>query len=157
MLIDWNNFVGFKTNLTSYNYGYAYSMFYEHLISMDNYMPINMENTYIFIPLILSLGLGIMKIIFTVTLGLLCSISVRKSWVSYALGLFIVLIYIYSQQITYSIEFFPMLNPFSILASLTVIVGNGTQTSLNAVLMLVVWSILMYCATVVIFNKSDVK
>ena len=37
MLIDWNNFVGFKTNLTSYNYGYAYSMFYEHLISMDNY------------------------------------------------------------------------------------------------------------------------
>ena len=50
MLIDWNNFVGFKTNLTSYNYGYAYSMFYEHLISMDNYMPINMENTYIFIP-----------------------------------------------------------------------------------------------------------
>lgn len=157
MLIDWNNFVGFKTNLTSYNYGYAYSMFYEHLISMDNYMPINMENTYIFIPLILSLGLGIMKIIFTVTLGLLCSISVRKSWVSYALGLFIVLIHIYSQQITYSIEFFPMLNPFSILASLTVIVGNGTQTSLNAVLMLVVWSILMYGVTVVIFNKSDVK
>ena len=50
-----------------------------------------------------------------------------------------------------------MLNPFSILASLTVIVGNGTQTSLNAVLMLVVWSILMYCATLVIFNKSDVK
>ena len=98
-----------------------------------------------------------MKIIFTVTLGLLCSISVRKSWVSYALGLFIVLIHIYSQQITYSIEFFPMLNPFSILASLTVIVGNGTQTSLNAVLMLVVWSILMYCATLVIFNKSDVK
>ena len=40
--IYWNNFVGFKTNLTSYNYGYAYSMFYEHLISMDNYMPINM-------------------------------------------------------------------------------------------------------------------
>ena len=157
MLIDWNNFVGFKTNLTSYNYGYAYSMFYEHLISMDNYMPINMENTYIFIPLILSLGLGMMKIIFTVTLGLLCSISVRKSWVSYALGLFIVLIHIYSQQITYSIEFFPMLNPFSILASLTVIVGNGTQTSLNAILMLVVWSILMYCVTVVIFNKSDVK
>ena len=157
MLIDWNNFVGFKTNLTSYNYGYAYSMFYEHLISMDNYMPINMENTYIFIPLILSLGLGMMKIIFTVTLGLLCSISVRKTWVSYALGLFIVLIHIYSQQITYSIEFFPMLNPFSILASLTVIVGNGIQTSLNAVLMLVVWSILMYCATLVIFNKSDVK
>lgn len=157
MLIDWNNFVGFKTNLTSYNYGYANSMFYEHLISMDNYVPINMENTYIFIPLILSLGLGMMKIIFTVNLGLLCSISVRKSWVSYALGLFIVLIRIYSQQITYSIEFFPMLNPFSILASLTVIVGNGTQTSLNAVLMLVVWSILMYCATLVIFNKSDVK
>lgn len=157
MLIDWNNFVGFKTNLTTYNYGYAYSMFYEHLISMDNYMPINMENTYIFIPLILSLGLGMMKIIFTVTLGLLCSISVRKTWVSYALGLFIVLIHIYSQQITYSIEFFPMLNPFSILASLTVIVGNGTQTSLNAVLMLVVWSILMYCATLVIFNKSDAK
>lgn len=78
MLIDWNNFVGFKTNLTSYNYGYAYSMFYEYLISMDNYMPINMENTYIFIPLILSLGLGMMKIIFTVTLGLLCSISVRN-------------------------------------------------------------------------------
>ena len=50
-----------------------------------------------------------------------------------------------------------MLNPFSILASLTVIVGNGTQTSLNAVLMLVVWSVLMYCVTVVIFNKSDVK
>ena len=118
-------------------------------------MPINMENTYIFIPLILSLGLGMMKIIFTVTLGLLCSISVRKSWVSYALGLFIVLIHIYSQQITYSIEFFPMLN--SILASLTVIVGNGIQTSLNAVLMLVVWSILMYCATLVIFNKSDAK
>ena len=52
MLIDWNNFVGFKTNLTTYNYGYANSMFYEHLISMDNYMPINMENTYIFIPII---------------------------------------------------------------------------------------------------------
>lgn len=109
MLIDWNNFVGFKTNLTTYNYGYANSMFYEHLISMDNYMPINMENTYIFIPLILSLGLGMMKIIFTVTLGLLCSVNIRKSWISYALGLFVVLIYIYSQQITYSIEFFPML------------------------------------------------
>ena len=67
------------------------------------------------------------------------------------------LIHIYSQQITYPIEFFPMLNPFSNLASLSVIVGNGTQTSLNAVLMLVVWSILMYGVTVVIFNKSDVK
>lgn len=76
MLIDWNNFVGFKTNLTTYNYGYANSMFYEHLISMDNYMPINMENTYIFIPIILSLGLGMMKIIFTVTLGLLCSVNI---------------------------------------------------------------------------------
>ena len=50
-----------------------------------------------------------------------------------------------------------MLNPFSILASLPAVIGNGTQTSLNAVLMLVVWSILMYGVTVVIFNKSDVK
>ena len=156
MLIDWNNFVSFKTNVSIYHYGWINSMFSEYLVSMENYMPISMENTYIFIPLTLSLGLGIVKVVFIVVLGLLFSVPVNKSWISYGFGLFIVCIYMYSQQITSSTKLCSMVNPFSIISSLTVIVGNGAQTSFNAILMLLIWIVILYSLTLIIFNRIDV-
>lgn len=156
MLIDWNNFKSFNTNLSTHYNGWITSMFSEYLISKDDYMPLGMENISIYIPLILSFGLGAIKILFIVILGFLCSVSVKKSWISYGFGLFIVCVYMYSQQITLFPEFYPMINPFSIISSLTVIVGNGVQTSLNAILMLVVWIVILYSLTLVIFKRFDV-
>ena len=156
MLIDWGNFTSFEPNInTYYAHGWIQSLFSEYLTSVNNTMPIEMVNTLVFIPLVLSLILGIMKIGFIIILGLLISFFTKKQWTCYALGLCVIIMYIYSQQITIFPPLYPMFNPLSISSSLTVIVGNGTQTSLNAILLLMSWSIFIYICIIFIVKRKD--
>lgn len=156
MLIDWGNFTSFEPNInTYYAHGWIQSLFSEYLTSVNNTMPIEMVNTLVFIPLVLSLILGIMKIGFIIILGLLISFFTKKQWTCYALGLCVIIMYIYSQQISIFPPLYPMFNPLSISSSLTVIVGNGTQTSLNVILLLMSWSIFIYICVIFIVKRKD--
>lgn len=155
MLIDWNNFFSFECNLNTYHSGWIRSGFSEYLISMDNNMPIEMTNIIAYIPLALALLLGVMKITFVVTIGMFLSFYFKRQSSSYVVGLIIVLLIIYSQQITLFPALYPTFNPFSIISSLTVIAGNGAQTTMNAIILLLGWSTILFILIYSVLERKD--
>ncbi len=139
-------------SLSLYEHGdnYILNNLSEYYLTTSGFTP-NLTYVELWKVLLLACPLMIMKIVLFVSIGVFSSVLFSKSWESYLTGvLWIGLNYLSQNESLLSI-----INPLSVLSSVSVVCGNGQNSYFNAALILIVATLLLLVINYFIVKRKD--
>ena len=149
ILADTHNWLSFKMNVHTDNY--IINNLSEYYATENGFIP-NLEFVPLWKSLLLCMPISLLKILFGVNIGVLCSFISDMEGKSYCVVLISNVLYIISQKMKYLLFY----NPFAIDASLSVVSGCGKMSWINAIIILFGGIAILEFINYVLLKRKDV-
>ena len=145
ILVDTKNMLKFSTYTHGENY--ILNNLSEYYLSLKGFTP-NLTYIELWKALLICCPLMILKTLFFVSVGVFCSLLFNEKWKTYILGIIIILLNGFSQNL----GLLPCINPFSVISCLCVLCGCGYQSWLNGLII-----IALSCVALIFINSALIK